>query len=112
MDEDQLRELFASIGPIAIRRLFGGQRIYADGTIVALVLRGQLYFKGDDEVGGLYEKAGAVRWRYARKDGRPASIPYWTAPDAIFDDPDEAELWCSVALEASRRVERAKAKAG
>ncbi|TIU59882.1 MAG: competence protein TfoX, partial [Mesorhizobium sp.] len=36
MDNTRLEELFESLGPISIRKLFGGKGIYCDGVIVAV----------------------------------------------------------------------------
>ncbi|BDA84525.1 hypothetical protein Sa4125_20670 [Aureimonas sp. SA4125] len=87
MDEDLLREVFESLGTISVRRMFGGQGIYADGTIVALVVRGDLMLKGDAQSVPVFEAAGSTRWVYATS-GRPeVQMPYFTAPGEIFDDP-------------------------
>ena len=42
MEDERIRELFEGLGPVSIRRLFGGKGIYHDGVIVALILRGEL----------------------------------------------------------------------
>ena len=44
MDRDFLIDLFADFGPVAIRRMFSGFGISADGINFALALRGGLYF--------------------------------------------------------------------
>ncbi|TIP37570.1 MAG: TfoX/Sxy family protein, partial [Mesorhizobium sp.] len=49
MDNTRLEELFESLGPISIRKLFGGKGIYCDGVIVAVVVRGELMLKADEE---------------------------------------------------------------
>ncbi len=36
MDADSIRDLFQGIGPVQIRRMFGGQGIYRDGMMFAL----------------------------------------------------------------------------
>lgn len=108
MDEELLRELFVSLGPIKVRRLFGGQGIYADGMIVALVVRGTLMLKTDDQSAPQFEAAGSLPWTYQRPERKPVRMPYFSAPDEVFDDPDSAARWMRLALEAARRSDIAK----
>ncbi|MEL6919439.1 MAG: TfoX/Sxy family protein [Pseudomonadota bacterium] len=58
MDEDYLQELFESVGPIQIRKMFGGQGIYVDGTIIAVIVKGALMIKGDAQLAEVYEASG------------------------------------------------------
>ncbi len=59
MDHDAISDLFAGLGPVSIRRMFGGKGIYFDGVIIAVELRGELMLKGDAIVAPDYEAAGA-----------------------------------------------------
>ena len=108
MDEELLRELFAAAGPIQIRKLFGGQGIYADGMIVAVVVHGELMLKVDAQSAPEFEAAGSRRWTYARTGKEPVGMPYFTCPDEAFDDPDSAAEWVRLALDAARRSGTAK----
>lgn len=105
MDEEFLRDLFQSLAPVGIRRLFGGQGVYSEGRIVALVIGGTLYLKSDPESEAIYREAGLARWTYARPGRAPVNMPYWRFPEDALDDPDEAERWVAVADAASRRAE-------
>jgi DNA transformation protein and related proteins len=40
MDDAAIRDMFAGLGPVTIRRMFGGKGIYHDGIIVALEIDG------------------------------------------------------------------------
>jgi DNA transformation protein len=105
MDHDDIQDLFRSVGPVTIKRMFGGKGIYVDGRIIAVELRGGLMLKGDAEAGLLYEEAGGRHWRYTHnKSGKEVAMPYWTIPEGAFDDPDEAEKWARIAVGASIRV--------
>ena len=33
MDAEGLKELFAPFGPVAVKRMFGGHGVYADGLV-------------------------------------------------------------------------------
>ena len=105
MDHDDIQDLFRSVGPVTIKRMFGGKGIYVDGRIIGVELRNTLMLKGDAEAGPLYEAAGSRQWRYSHaKSGKEVGMPYWPMPEAAFDDPDEAEKWVKIAVGASIRA--------
>ena len=107
MDDERLRELFEGLGPVTIRRMFSGKGIYHNGVIFALILRGDLMLKGDDEVAAAYEAAGGRRWTYVNKrHGQEVAMPYWTAPESALDDPEEMAAWARKAYEAGLRSEK------
>ena len=104
MDDERIRELFDGFGPVSIRRMFGGKDIYHNGVIFALVLRGELLLKGDDDLAAEYEAAGARRWTYVgRRHGKEVAMPYWSAPESALDDPEEMTMWARRAYEAGQR---------
>lgn len=107
MDNDAIQDLFRSVGPVAIKRMFGGKGIYVDGTIVGLILRGDLMLKGDSEAAALYEAAGSSQWTYThKKTGKAVAMPYWPIPSEAFDDDDEAAKWVRIAVDAAMRSAR------
>lgn len=106
MTDDDLRDLFSGLGPVTIRRMFGGKGIYHDGLIVAVELRGELMLKGDDESAPELEAAGARRWTYVgSRHGKTVSMPYWTVPHDAVDDPDAFVIWARKAYEAALRAQ-------
>ena len=116
MEDDDLRDLFAGLGSITIRRMFGGKGVYHDGLIVAVVLRGELLMKGDAETAGAIEAAGGKHWIYKNKKGHDVAMPYWTVPEGALDDADEMTVWGRMAYAAALRFQgadkpKAKAKA-
>ncbi len=116
MDAEGIEELFAPLGPVRIKRMFGGCGVYRDGVIFALKLStGEVMLKGDAETAPALEAAGGRRWTYTREPpsggSKQAAMPYWTMPDVCFDDEDELKRFAQMALAASRRAEAGKAKA-
>jgi DNA transformation protein len=106
MDNDALEDLFSGLGPIEIRRLFGGKGIYHRGVIVAIVLRGELMLKADGESAPQFAAAGCTQWTYTgKRHGKLVAMPYWTVPDSAVDDPDEMARWARLAYEAGVRGE-------
>jgi DNA transformation protein and related proteins len=63
MDRDFLIDLFSGFGPVAIRRMFSGFGISADGTNFALALRGGLYLRADEQTIPRFEAEGSSRFR-------------------------------------------------
>lgn len=105
MDNERIDELFAGLGPVSIRRLFGGKGIYFDGVIVAIVLRGELLLKADEQSAPDFEAASCKQWTYiGKRHGKLVAMPYWSIPDSAFDDPDEMTVWARRAYEAGRRA--------
>ena len=64
MDRDFLIDLFADFGPVAIRKMFSGFGISADGTNFALALRAGLYFRADDQTIPQFEAEGSQPFQY------------------------------------------------
>ncbi|MGC4025690.1 MAG: TfoX/Sxy family protein [Mesorhizobium sp.] len=104
MDDDDLRDMFAGLGPITIRRMFGGKGIYHNGLITALVVQGELLLKADTISAPEFAAAGSTQWTYESRKGKAAAMPYWSVPDAAIDDPDELTIWARKAYEASIRT--------
>lgn len=104
MDDERIAELFEGLGPVSVRRLFGGKGIYHDGVIFAVVLNGELLLKGDERIAADYEAAGCKQWTYTgSRHGKQVAMPYWSVPDSAMDDPDEMAAWARKAYEAGLR---------
>lgn len=95
-------ELFAPLGPIRVRRMFGGAGLYLDGVMFALVAFGGLYLKADAATAASFRGAGARQFEYER-EGRVVQMGYWTLPERAVDDAEEALAWGRRALEAAQR---------
>ncbi len=50
MDNAAIEDMFEAVGPVTIRRMFGGKGIYGRGIIFALELRGELMLKATRRV--------------------------------------------------------------
>jgi len=108
MDAEFLRELFAEFGPITVRRMFSGAGVYADGVIIALVIRDVLYLKADAATSARFAAEGCGPFEYQRKGGKPTALPYWRIPDRLYDDPTELADWARAAHAVSRASAAAK----
>ncbi|AYD01238.1 TfoX/Sxy family protein [Neorhizobium sp. NCHU2750] len=106
MDNAAIEEMFEGLGPVSIRRMFGGKGIYHQGLIIAIDLRDEVMLKADAVSGPEFAEAGASQWAYEGKKGKPVLMPYWTIPDSALDDPDELRKWVVMAFEAALRINR------
>lgn len=76
MDNDAISDLFSGLGPVEIRRLFGGKGIYHQGVIIAVEIRGELRLKADEELAAEYAAAGCRQWTYTgSRHGKLVSMP-------------------------------------
>jgi DNA transformation protein len=91
-----LSEVFKPFGAIRMRRMFGRYGIYHDDLMLALVADDALYLKADAQSSHDFEKLGLGlgRFRYEQK-GRTVEMVYFAAPEAIFDDPEQALQWAT-----------------
>ena len=64
MDDEDIHEIFAPLGPVSIRRMFSGRGIYVQGVIVAIVYSGDLRLKADAISAPEFEAAGSTQWTY------------------------------------------------
>jgi DNA transformation protein and related proteins len=113
MDRDFLIELFAGFGPVAIRRMFSGFGISADGTNFALALRGGLYLRADEQTIPRFEAEGSTPFSYQTRAKTVTVASYWTLPERLYDDPEEMTDWAWASLAAAQRAalrKRPKAK--
>jgi DNA transformation protein len=107
VDPDAIRDLFSGVGSVRIRRMFGGQGIYAGEWMFALEAGGELYLKVDASTVAAFRAAGSSPFTYESR-GRRTQMSYWRLPHVALDDPDEATRWAHLALEAARRAAQAK----
>ena len=97
MDRERLEELFAGLGPIRVRRMFGGLGLWQGESMFALVADDTLFMKTDAALAADYAAAGSSPFAYEAK-GRPITLSYWRLPDSAHDDPDEAVAWARRSL--------------
>lgn len=96
-------ELFRGLGPVTIKRMFGGAGVYRDGLMFALIAEESLYMRVDGTTRADYEAEGSKPFTFEMKGGRTAQMAYFALPDRLYDEPDEAVRWGARALDAARR---------
>ncbi len=105
-----VREHFAALGPLEIKRMFGGAAVYANGLIFALLDDGVIWLKADEVNAPLLKQAGSRQFAYPTKGGDTAVMAYWSLPETALDDPEEAADWARRSIDAALRKSAAKAR--
>ncbi len=97
-----VEDLFHDIGPLTTRKMFGGLGIYANGTIFAILMSdGVLKLKGAGAMADVFDAEGWTRWTYQRDGAQTVTaMPYWSLPESLLDDPEQASHWARRALDA------------
>jgi len=99
-------ELFAPLGLIRAKSMFGGWGFYCDDLFFAIVADETLYLKADAISAGDFRGAGGEPFSYARKDGRRETMNYWTVPEAAMETPAGMRPWAERALAAAVRARK------
>src|SRR4029079_10933186 len=104
-ESEFITELFVAFGPVTVRRMFSGAGVFADGMMIALVVRGVIYLKADAQFVAEFEREGLGPFSYQTKDGSRTLNSYWRMPERLYDDPDELSTWARRSMEAARRAD-------
>jgi DNA transformation protein len=102
-DPEALHELFASFGMVAVRRMFGGLGVFADGLMFGLVAGGELYLKADDLTVPKLVAEKSEPFVYKSK-GREVALSYWRLPERLYDEPDDFAVFARDAFAAAKRA--------
>jgi len=100
--DDHLSELFAALGPVTLRRMFGGQGVYHDGQIIGLVMGEELFLKTDAQSVAAFESAGGQPFVYDGQ-GKTVRTSYWLPPAEAMESAQAMLPWALLAWEAARR---------
>lgn len=95
-------ELFAGMGAISIRKMFGGAGVYAQGRMFALLADGVIYLKADEALQARLSAEGSAPFVWAPdtgpRAGQKVQMSYWRLPDEALDEPETAVQWGRAAL--------------
>lgn len=96
---DFVMELFAPMGPVSIRRMFGGAGVYAEGVMFALLADDMIFLKTDPALRSELALQGCEPFIWTRpSDGKAIDMGYVGLPVGAMDDGDEASRWGRRAL--------------
>jgi len=103
-------ELLSPLGPVRVRRMFGGKGFYVDGLFMALIDNGQFFLKTDDTTRERFAAAGCVPFSFMTKHGERVMTGYYSAPEEALESPPLMLPWARLAFEAALRAANAKVK--
>jgi len=106
---EYVHEVLAPLGPIRSRKMFGGYGIYHQDLMFGLVADDELYFKVDAESKPLFLEHDLGPFEY-NKDGKIMPMSYHRAPEEIYDDPEQAQIWAEIGFAAALRANAVKLK--
>ncbi|MCW3467664.1 TfoX/Sxy family protein [Chitinophaga nivalis] len=108
MTEEQLlswiKRAMQPVGKITINAVTEGHHIYCDGVQFALVDKGVIWFKSDDESDLVWDAAGSSTLSNTRKDGTMVYLHYRSAPDDAYDDEKGMRKWAKQGIAAGKRA--------
>lgn len=106
-----VEDLFAKLGRIRIRKMFGGAGVYAGEDMFALLDGDQIYIKADETLRADLEAEGAQPFEWTNPTtGQTLQMSYLSMPVNALDDPEEATDWGQKALSVAIESRRAKVK--
>ena len=111
-DPDRFDDLFAPFGRIVVRRMFGGESLFRDGLMFAIVHEDRLYFKTSEESRQAFIAEGTGPLFYKFKNAEGVLTSYYELPDRLYDDPDELAEWARAAFAVALQSPTAKKKRG
>ena len=98
-----VQEALAPVGELTRRPMMGGAALYLDGTIFAILTRGELWFKGDAESAARWDRAGCEPFTFVRA-GKTGATSYRRAPAEVHDGAEAMRDWAGIALAAGLRA--------
>jgi len=111
---DFVKELFAGLGSVQVKRMFGGAGGYADGVMFLLLADDAIYLKADDALKAELraEGSGPFIWipDNGPRKGEHVEMGYWRLPDSALDDPEQAAAWGRKALAVAKAKAKSKPK--
>ncbi|HET8745766.1 MAG TPA: TfoX/Sxy family protein [Ramlibacter sp.] len=97
-------DLLSGLGPVRVKRMFGGHGIYVDDLFVAIVVGEVLYLKADAQTLPRFEAAGCAPFTYTAKGRGRVSMNYRAARTEAMDSPALMRPWAELALQAALRA--------
>ena len=91
--------------------MFSGAGVFAEGVIIALVIRDVIYLKADASTYQAFLQEGASPFSYMAKGQKRVVNSFWRMPERLYDDPDELAVWAEQALTVAQRAAAGKVKA-
>lgn len=103
-----ISDQLAPLGPVRMKRMFGGMGIYLDDMMFGVVFGETLYFKVDDRNRVDYEDEGMEPFTFEMRSGKIGSFSYYEVPERLYDDAEELIEWARKSVDAMQVVQAEK----
>lgn len=108
---EYVEDLFANLGRIRIRKMFGGAGVYSGQDMFALIDHDRVYVKSDEALKADLESEGGEAFEWTNPNtGKTIQMSYVSLPVNAMDSRDEASVWARKALDVAIQARRAKVK--
>ncbi len=105
--EDHLNDLFAPLGGVTLRKMFGGLGIFREGVMFGPVADETLHLKVDAVNQPDFEAEGCGPFVYSAR-GKETTMSYRRLPDRLYDEPEDFTKWALAAYAAADRGRKPK----
>lgn len=106
-----VEDLFANLGRIRIRKMFGGAGVYSGEDMFALIDKDRVYVKSDEDLKECLESAGGKVFEWTNPTtGKTIQMSYVSLPVNALDDRDKVSALGRKALDVAVQARRAKVK--
>jgi DNA transformation protein len=102
------------VGPVRVRKMFGGAGVCAGERMFALIAQGLVYLKVNDALKADLAGVGSQPFVWippsGPRQGQKVEMSYWRLPDEALDDPEIAAKWARRASAVANAAPPAKKK--
>ena len=98
---DRLIDRLSPLGEVTARPLFGGHGLYWRETIFAILYRGRLYLKVDEDSKGDYLARGMGPFQ---PNERQTLKSYYEVPPEVLADPEALLSWAGEAIRVGQKA--------
>ena len=106
-----VEDLFANLGRIRIRKMFGGAGVYSGEDMFALIDKDRVYVKSVEVLKERLQSEGGEPFEWTNPStGKTIKMSYVSLPVNALDDREEASTWGRQALDVAIQARRAKVK--
>src|SRR5262249_35683559 len=107
----RFEDLFAEFGPVAVRRFFGGEGLYAGDVMFGMVFDDVVYLTTDAETRKAVVAENCAPFTFEKRSTGETVVTHWHAiPERLYDDPGELAVWARAALAVATRSDTTRKK--